>query len=92
MEGSPPELKSQETSAPAEEVSTSAATNPNELALLELQSQLTSKDAVIASLQEQLSTSKSQEVVPLMTALTYRRNIDAKYPSIQYHCPQKTRK
>ena len=89
---SSPELKGQEAPVPAEEVSTSAATNTYELALQELQSQLTSKDAVIASLQEQLSTSKSQEVVTLTTALTDRRSIDANYPNIQYHYPQKTRK
>lgn len=94
MEASSPELNSQEPPAPlAEEVSTfGAATKANELALQELQSQLKSQDAIIASLQEQLSTSKLQEVVPLTTALRDRRNIDEKYPNIQYHYPRKTRK
>jgi hypothetical protein len=92
MEASSPELKSQEVPVPSEEASTSAATNPNELAIQELQRQLTSKDVEIASLKERLSTSKSQEVVPLTTTLTDRRNIDAKYPSIQIPYPQKTRR
>ena len=93
MEAGSPELNSQEPPAPlAEELSTFVATKANELALQELQSQLKSQDAVIASLQEQLSTSKLQEVVPLTTALRDRRNIDGKYLNIQYRYPRKTRK
>ena len=86
-------MTSQEIPAPAEEVTiTSSAVTANESALQELQSQLTAKDVLIASLEERLSTSKSQEVVTVTTVLTYRRNIDAKYPNLQRHSPQKTRK
>ena len=89
-----PKRASQEIPVPAVDAapSYSKPPDPNESLIQDLQTQLASKDALIISLQEQLSTLTTAQVFSPISTSNYRKNTNVKYLYILRHYHQKTKK